>query len=294
VAALATARAYDPGVPTLSVVITAPEGHAPALSWLLPGARALGAEIVVASGAGDPLSGADSPPDSPGARTLVVPGASVFELRAAGVNAARGPIVAVTEDHVLPAYDWCAQTLAAHCRNPDIAMIGGPVTNGSTTRIADWANYLATFGALMPPLHEVPRAPAIANVSFKRTAIPGALRPGELEFVLMARFIETGRAGLDAGPVVAHEQSFGALGTVLAHFHNGRCTGGMGQPPTARNLVRRALGLAGEVRRGLYGKRLPRRARLSLPMVGVLCAAHAAGELTGNIAGPGRSARHLQ
>ena len=36
------------------------------------------------------------------------------ELRAAGVHAARGRIVAITEDQIRPTPSWCAEILAAH------------------------------------------------------------------------------------------------------------------------------------------------------------------------------------
>ena len=47
-----------------------------------------------------------------------MPGKSVFQLRLAGYRAARGEVVAVTEDHVYVEPDWIERILAAHSASP--------------------------------------------------------------------------------------------------------------------------------------------------------------------------------
>src|SRR5699024_5027539 len=48
--------------------------------------------------------------------------------RAAGLKVSRGRIIAMTEDHALPAPDWCRQILAAH--DGEAPVIGGAIENG--------------------------------------------------------------------------------------------------------------------------------------------------------------------
>ena len=101
----------------LSVVITNPSPW-PAvercLHHLLPQAEELGAEVIVA---------ADEEPPAvaralAGVTWLVAPGASVFELRARGIAAARGEIVALSEDHCWVEPGFCRAVLEAHAREP--------------------------------------------------------------------------------------------------------------------------------------------------------------------------------
>jgi hypothetical protein len=143
---------------------------------------------------------------------------------------AAGEIVAWTEDHCLPAPDWCEKIREAHERNPDAEMIGGAVVNGSQDNPMDWANFLCTFGPFVPPIKRPPgqRVPAVANLSMKRRAIPsGPIRAGFIEIVCAARLLLAGRVRFDDRIQVTHVQSWGFWGTFAAHFHNGRSTNGL-------------------------------------------------------------------
>ena len=64
-------------------------------------------ELLVADGSPDGL-----PEEIPVA--VQIPGADVFELRAAAVGIARGWLVAITEDHCVPEPDWYSAMLRAH------------------------------------------------------------------------------------------------------------------------------------------------------------------------------------
>lgn len=77
------------------------------------------------------------------------PGADVFALRAAGVKASNGRLVALTEDHATLSPGWMALLLSAHAAGHEIA--GGPVDNGLTGAYG-WALYLCEYGIHMPPL----------------------------------------------------------------------------------------------------------------------------------------------
>jgi len=96
------------------------------------------------------------------------------ELRAAGARAARGKVIAITEDQCIPPPVWCANVLAAHTA-PDAAnraAIGGPVEKLEPDRAINWAIYLRELGTYMPPVMEGPRhALTDCNVTYKRPAL---------------------------------------------------------------------------------------------------------------------------
>lgn len=287
----------NPRRPPLSIVLATthawPEVEA-CLNRLLPQARAIGAEVIVADGDGGGLPG-----DIDGVTRVVLPGASVFALRAAAAQVAAGDIVAVTEDHCVVGEDWCESIVAAHRRHPGAGMIGGPVSNGATRRLSDWANFLTTFSLFMPPLVQDrgDRVPPAANVSFKREVLPESLEDGDLEMAIPARLRAEGRIVMVEGVEVAHVQSHGLFGTIAAHFHNGRSTAGLGayrQDRHARRayrwlLLRVAPRMGTIVLRDLRRRRTPLRAWLSLPLTGLLIVAHTVGGLIGATWGPGGS-----
>jgi hypothetical protein len=86
--------------------------------------------------------------------------------RAAGLAAAQGDIVALTEDQVVPDSNWCAAIAAAH-RNP-YAAIGGAVENAGSGTLHE-ALHLFDFGIYQKPFQpgEVSKL-TDQNVSYKR------------------------------------------------------------------------------------------------------------------------------
>jgi hypothetical protein len=105
------------------------------------------------------------------------------ELRARGVAATSGDIVAVIEDHVRPDPDWCSAITVAHRQG--YAAIGGAVENG-VDRVLHWATYFADLGRYHNPLPEGDSAYAtVVNVSYKRTALE------DIRGVWKRRFSET-------------------------------------------------------------------------------------------------------
>jgi hypothetical protein len=289
---LATTHPWPEVEQTLEAILTADAG--------------IELEAILCDGSGD-----GAPPsgwrDDDRLSVLAAPGESVFGLRARGIAAARGKIVAITEDHCRPEPDWPAELLAAHARHPEAAAIAGAVANGATANRWDWANFLMTFAEHMRPLDDAParRAPSVANGSFKRTHVelPSSPAPGWLELELMPDLVGAGRVARDGGPLVVHDQSHGEGRTTISkHFHNGRATAGLRtDSPGLRaawaearrlaglpSLLNRQLRDALAVRPPLEGD-AARGARL-VPLLGT---AHAAGELVGLLAGPGASAEQL-
>ena len=107
----------------------------------------------------------------PGVRFAPLPGRQSFAaLRTAGVKAARGRIVAITEDQCIPPQRWCANILTAHAQ-PHGA-VGGPVDKQHPDRIINWAIYLRELGQYMPPMSEGPsECLTDCNVTYKREAL---------------------------------------------------------------------------------------------------------------------------
>lgn len=283
---------------TLSVVLATIEPWpdlANCLAVLEPQIAAIGGEIIVGDGHGEALDAAKAA-SSERLSWIRVPGASVFELRARGVEQARGEIVAMTEDHVVVGENWCAKILEAFAQHPDAAVVSGPVLNGSTDKLMDWANFLHTFGPFYPPVnHEQDdRCPPIANIAFRRSAIgSGPIRAGWLELELNPRLFFEGRVYVSDDLTVTHVQSHGFWLTLRSHFDNGRSTTGLRSQPSRRGpgpwtLFRTGLGAMGGI------KKLTPAARASLPLMFVLSCCHAAGEAVGALAGPGRSPSRLR
>lgn len=127
-------------------------------------------EVVVAHRAGD------APDGEMRSRFLWVrwvagdAAASPARLRTLGVQATTGAIVACTEDHCVPAPDWCARIREAHGRGH--AVVGGAIDKAQPADGASWAAYLLDYGRYMPPLPAGPADYASdCNVSYPRSAL---------------------------------------------------------------------------------------------------------------------------
>ena len=227
-----------------------------------------------------------------------------LQLRAQAAAQARGRVIAFTEDHCVPAGDWCAAILRAHDEHPHVAAIGGAVVNASDERLVDRANFLVTFGPFLPPLPQRHRRRPVppANVSIKHESLAEYdLTPGLLELEIVPHMHRVGHLLLDDRIRVAHVQSHGAAGTPAMHFHNGRVTTSI--PPRDRppaevlRRVARSLTLPARLGAELAGElaRRPgrRRSLAAAPWIAALLVSHAAGEVAGSLRGPGTSPERL-
>jgi hypothetical protein len=283
---------------SLSVVLATIEPWpdlANCLAVLEPQVAAVGGEIIVGDGHGAALDAAKAA-TSDRLSWVRIPGASVFELRARAAERARGEIVALTEDHCIVGADWCAQMLEAFRHNPNAMAVTGPVLNGSTDHLIDWANFLHTFGSCFPPVSKDPgnRAPPAANVAFRRSAIgAGPIAAGWLELELSGRLFREHLFYVHEGITVTHVQSHGFWGTLQAHFDNGRSTTGLRAAP--RRRVQRPWDVFGSAWWSMSrdARALP-AVRASVPLMMLLSCCHWAGEVVGAFAGPGRSPARLR
>ena len=138
----------DPAKPALSVVISTvapPDAVLRASQDLIKQVAAAQGEFIIISGA----SGTSSF-TIPGVRLHSMPGASVFDCRAQALGIASADIVALTEDHCIPATDWCVRILQNFSTWPDLILLGGTVINASNKRIEDLMNYWMTFATFAP------------------------------------------------------------------------------------------------------------------------------------------------
>ncbi len=89
--------------------------------------------------------------------------------RAVGLQRSRGRIVAMTEDHALPAPDWVSQVLTAHEQPYDV--IGGAVENG-IERPLNRALYFCDFGRYGRPFKGTEASYlSDVNIAYKRGAL---------------------------------------------------------------------------------------------------------------------------
>jgi len=294
--------------PQISVIVATIEQWPtvqPCLDRLIPQVAEAGGELILADGT---PNGSGAPPNLTngyaGVTTIASPGASVLSLRAVAAMASSGHLIAFTEDHCVVGQRWLDHIVSAHRTHAHADMVSGPVTNGSSDGVVDWANFLMTFAEFMPPVPARPlkRTPPMSNASFRRSVLLGGPLPeGWLEVVMAPTVAREGRLHYDEQIVVSHVQPRQVRQALAAHFHNGRACAGLALPHMApRDWRLRLLTvpvlpwiLFVSVLRSLRGRNIPTRAWISLPAVWLLCVVHAAGELIGLLRGEGPSARRL-
>jgi hypothetical protein len=101
------------------------------------------------------------------------------ELRARGLALTRGSIVALIEDHGIPAPDWSASihaNLFGASLSPRFAAVGGAIENG-VDRPLNWAVYFCDFVRYQNPVQAGDSAFASdANIAYRRAALE-SIRP---------------------------------------------------------------------------------------------------------------------
>lgn len=154
-----------------SVVVASFSGEA-ALKRCLGSLRtgAAQAEVIVATNLrGETI--ARLKPQFPAVRFL--PSAeqsNVFELRSLGLAQARGQLIGLIEDHCTVSPDWLNVLRAAY--RAGHGAFGGPIDNGRTQTVYDWALYFCEYSAYMGPLRGGPtRALLGANAAYSREVL---------------------------------------------------------------------------------------------------------------------------
>ena len=165
----------EPDGPSLSVVLVTPDTYDTIRATVEALRRQTARrhlELLIVAPAGNDLG-----PDATAAGDFLV--LRVVELDAfgtqgaalaAGVRAARAPVVVLAEDHAFPAPDWAETLIAAH-RGPWSA-VGPAIVNANPESMISWAEFLFSFGAFRAPLPSgvVERLPT-HNSSYKRAVL---------------------------------------------------------------------------------------------------------------------------
>jgi hypothetical protein len=227
---------------------------------------------------------------------------SVPQLRAEGIRAARGQLVAITEDHCLFSPGWVAGCIQAHAAR-DAAAVGGPVENGRTGGLLDWAIYFSRYAGSMPP---VARGAAAAlagnNACYKRAVLePHAalFAEGFWENNFHRELLDRGYVlWLEPDLVVTHNKPYHFGAYLALRFRHARCFGGMlaARWTSARKMqgvllspLIPALLLLRSARAIFTKKRRRRQFLLALPALLLCYLVWFWGELAGYLRGPGEA-----
>lgn len=261
-----------------------------------------GDDIIVASNFAWSHSNA---PYSAGARIIDLPldpGTTVPELRAAGLAAASGSIVAFTEDHCVVTPGWREALLRGYETGAE--GVGGPVGLAPGGRPLDWAVYFYDYARFAPPMRSgLVRSLSGANMSFARSFLETSrelLRHEVLESILEREFLRRGRSMyLEAEAIVVHGARQAVARSVVLAFAlaRGYAAGRVENAPRMRRLgfasatpllplVLAARILAAMAPRGKLG-----RLALATPWLALLLGSWSAGECAGYLAGAGNSRR---
>lgn len=120
---------------------------------------------------------------------------SVPSLRAHGVRAARGDVVAILEEHCVAPDGWISAVRQAFGRE-NVVAAGGPILDDDYDRIRDWVVYLSEYHNYLPPWTDGERASLNgANIAYRREALLGhssVLAEGYWEVVLNPKLLEEG------------------------------------------------------------------------------------------------------
>lgn len=292
----------DRAKPALSVVISTvapPDAVLRSSRDLIKQVAAAEGELIIITGASKTSLFA-----TPGVRVHAMPDASIFDCRAQGLRLASGDIVALTEDHCIPATDWCARILQNFSTWPDLVLLGGAVINASNEHIEDLMNYWMTF-ATFAPGQVVATHPCVAQFIIRASVVHRQLDPGELEDKLIKKF-ETvpGAIRVDPELRVRHVQSHGFWNTFAMHYHNGRATGGFsvrrvngGDLSMGKSLRWALIDAQAHLRRTARAFRAANRSMLATTgyclLISPLVLAHGIGEFVGYHNGPGDSPARL-
>jgi hypothetical protein len=226
--------------------------------------------------------------------------------RAAGIRAARAPIVAFGEEHCFPAAGWAEALLVAH--DDAYIAVGPAMRNANPETIVSWADILIGYGPWLAPVERGEREFLPGhNTSYKRAVL---LEYGdaldtlmEAETVLMWDLRRKGhRLLLEPAAQTAHT-NFGfwsswvrvafLSGRAFAHTRSGqwslprRLAFAAASPLIPLVRLARTLGHVRRIRRG------PWFAARVVPTVCVGLTFDAVGQMIGYAAGPGTAHERL-
>jgi hypothetical protein len=266
-----------------------------------------GAEALVADRVGE-ATRARIAAEHPWARVLAAPPghrATVPELRRIGVEAARGEVVAVLEEHCTAPPGWL-DALSAAFREGDAA-IGGPILDSDFARLRDWCVYFSEYHNYLPPWPDGERyALNGANIAYDRAKLlahRGVLDSGYWEVVLHPLLAREGRFRAVDAMGAHHTGPFDYRYYLRQRYLLSRVWGGTQKDRVAPH-VRAAHLVLGPVfplflfarvtSRVLAAPRYLGRYAATLPLLAPAWIAYAWGEWLGYLAGPGRALEEVE
>ncbi len=243
-------------------------------------------------------------------------GTLVPQLWKQGIDAARGPLVALTIAQCRPAPDWLQQIAGALAG--DAAAVGGPLVGPQNGGALDWALYFARYSAWMPAAdpHEGVRtgqhtagvrtereyeATAVDdvagdNAAYRRESLAGCeavLRDGFWEVLVHERLVAQGRTILWQPAMQVEFYATGSLRSMAqTRFEHGRyyaSTRSGNRPATRALRALTAPALPFVLLARIYGRVRAKQPAWtshfwrSLPALSVLVLAWSLGEMTGYV-----------
>lgn len=150
------------------------------------------------------------------------------EMRNLAFEYSRGEIVAILEDHEIVSPGWCQGMVAAHQAHPQVAAVAGPIENGCTASLVDWAAFFCEYCTFMPPVSPgVTRIIPGNNIAYKRWALEfnqpedrkGAFWETSLHPGLLLRGCQF---RMESDLVVSHQKHFGFFEYLRQRYHYSR------------------------------------------------------------------------
>ena len=243
----------------------------------------------------------------PGIQVIAAPAhASVPKLRAMGIERARGELIAILEDHCNVPPGWLRAMVRLHQGGHDV--MSGPVENGATDRIVDWAVFFCEYARFMPPLPRGTVDEIAGNCAiYSRDVLDrvGSELPDELwDPFLHARLREMGITFYcDPELTVVHEKEFGFSYFISQRYHYSRSFAGMrmrGAPFWKRlaygcGTVLLPIILFGRLTKTVLEKRRHElKFLIAAPVIAVFLISWAWGEAVGALFGPGDSLARVE
>ena len=291
--------------PQISVVVPVRQGAETAADTLGKLLGREGLEVIAVVSSEDPTAALlrDLRQRLPSLALLEIAGSwSAPQLRAHGVRAARGRLVAITEDHCDFSPNW-PQALAAALDDPTAGAGGGGVTNGRRGSLVDWAIYFSRYASVMPPNPRGPAQTLSGNNACCRRDVLEAHRAfyenGLWEHEFHRHLLRHGlRLIQEPAAVVTRRKPYQFGPYCALRFRHGRCFGGMirksggGLTLAARLLASPLTPFLQALRsaRAVAVKRVHRKEYcLALPLLVICYMAWAAGEVAGYLGGSGEA-----
>ncbi len=228
------------------------------------------------------------------------------EMRALGIEKAKGEFIAITEDHCLVPQNWLAEIVEAH--ESGYKVVGGAVENASRARLIDWAVFLCEYSAFMPPLAGGESESITGNnTSYERSLIEQtdkSLVQEYWEYFLQRDLKARGVKFLSVPTlIVDHKKEFGFFYFLSQRFHYSRSFAAMRKRKTATGeqikhllylpflpfhlIWRIACSVIDKKRNG-------KNFILALPLLIVFMVSYALGEFAGQLFGTGNSLNKVE